>query len=241
MFGDDDAIRSHRARSVLIMKGIFVAFALVLSRLWYLQIYKGDILYDYSLKNRLRREVVDAPRGMIFSRNNKMLVNNVPRFDAVLTPQYLKNKKETLEKLSTILSMSVDDIKKVLKKKSTLAKYKQVVIKRNISREEVAKIETENHRVPGVSVEAFISREYLNKEVDSHVLGYISGISKPQIPRLRKRNSFPYKLRHLVGQYGLEEILDVTLRGQDGHEYVEVDALGRKKRHKEIRSELSSP
>ena len=154
MFGDDDAIRSHKPRSVLILRGIFIGFALVLSRLWYLQIYKGDILYDYSLKNRLRREVVEAPRGMIFSRNNKMLVNNVPRFDAVLTPQYLKNKKETLSHLSGILSMSIADIKNILKKNSTLAKYKSIIIKKNISREEVAKIETENNRVPGISGEA---------------------------------------------------------------------------------------
>ena len=231
MFGEDEVIRSHKNRSMIITRGLFVAFAIVAARLWYLQIYKGDILYDYSLRNRLRREVVEAPRGMIFSRNNKMLVNNVPRFDAVLTPQYLKNRKETLKRLGNILSLDIETINKILKKYSTLPKYKPVVIKKNISREEVAKIETENSNVPGVSVEAFISREYLNKEVDSHLLGYISEITKSQIPRLRKRNSFPYKLRHLVGQYGLEEILDVTLRGNDGHEFVEVDALGRKKRH----------
>jgi penicillin-binding protein 2 len=231
MFGDEEVIRSHKTRSVIIIRGIFIAFAIVISRLWYLQIYKGDVLYEYSLRNRLRREIVSAPRGMIFSRNNKMLVNNIPRFDAVLTPQYLKNKKETLKKLSEILSLDVDSIKKILRKNSSLPKYKPVVIKKNISREEVARIETENNKVPGVSVEAFISREYLNKEVDSHMLGYISEITKDQIPKLRKKNVFSYRLWHFVGQYGLEEILDVVLRGEDGHEFVEVDALGRKKRH----------
>lgn len=230
MFGEEELVRSHKPRANLLINIVVCAFAILVSRLWYLQIYKGKLLYKYSLQNRLRREEVKAPRGMIFSRNNYMLVNNIPRFDAVLVPQYLKDRESTIKKLSTILDLKVSSIKKTLQKYSTLPKYKPIIIKKNISRKEVAIIETENNHIPGVSVETFISREYLDKEIGAHLLGYISEISSSQLKKLQEQTNFPYQQGDFIGKYGLEEKMDLILRGKDGHEFVEVDALGRKKR-----------
>ncbi|MBT3983423.1 MAG: penicillin-binding protein 2 [Bacteriovoracaceae bacterium] len=231
MFGEDEIIRSHSSRAHALGNVILIAFAILLSRLWYLQIYKGPDLLEWSLKNRLRKEIVKAPRGMVFSRNGQLIVDNIPRFDAVLTPQYFKNKDNTLKNLSAILNMPVEKIKKRMLKKSTMASYKPIIIKKNISRKEVALIETENSDLHGVSVETFISREYRDKETGAHLLGYISEINKKQLPKYKKRDNKNYQLGDFIGQFGLEEQLDTTLRGQNGHEYVEVDALGRKKKH----------
>lgn len=100
-----------------------------------------------------------------------------------------------------------------------------------MSRTEVALIETQNFELPGVSIETFISREYLGKEMGAHLLGYVSEISQEQLPRLRKRDKFNYQLGDVIGQSGVEEQYDLFLRGSDGYEFVEVDARGRKKRH----------
>ena len=105
MFGEDDLVKSHKHRADAIANIIFICFAIIFARLWYLQVYKGELLYKYSQENRLRKEIVTAPRGMIFSRNNQMLIHNVPRFDAIITPQYLRNKKETIVKLADILKI----------------------------------------------------------------------------------------------------------------------------------------
>lgn len=231
MFGEEEIVKAHKPRAAYIGNVIIACFAIILARLWYLQIYQGKMFLDYSLRNRLRKEVIAAPRGMIFSRNNVMLVDNIPRFDAVLTPQYVKDKASTVQRLAKILTMEPESIQKILTKNSTLPKYKSVVIKKNISHREVAIIETENSEIPGVSVETFISREYRDKEVGAHLLGYISEISPLQLPKLQKRDHLNYKLGDFIGQFGLEEELDLTLRGNDGYEFVEVDALGRKKRH----------
>jgi penicillin-binding protein 2 len=231
MYGDDEIIRSHKVRVDLIGNLILLAFAILLSRLWYLQIYKGEALYNYSIENRLRKEVTKGPRGMFFSRDNKLIVHNVPRFDAVIIPQYLKNKKETIDKLSKILNISVAKINKKLKKNRGQVKYRPVILKKNISRREVAIIETENSKIPGVRVESSISREYVDKDVGGHLLGYISEISQAQLPRYRQRDKFDYKLGDYIGQGGLEEIYDLHLRGADGHQFMEVDARGRMKRH----------
>lgn len=232
MFGEEDIVKLHKHRANLIANGILISFALILARLWYLQIFKGEQLYQWSVKNRLRREIVTAPRGMIYGRNRQLLVDNVPRFDAVITPQYLKDREQTLHRLARTLDMKIEDIKDILKKNSYQAKYKSILIKKNISRKEVAIIETENSKVPGVSVETFISREYLDKNIGAHLLGYISEIHEQQLDRYRKRDNIPYKSGDFIGQFGMEEQMDLVLRGTDGHEFVEVDALGRKKRHR---------
>src|SRR3989344_4836613 len=119
MFGEEELVKYHKARAITLSNLVALAFAIVFARLWYLQIYNGKVLLDYSLRNRLRQEVVQAPRGMIFSRDSYLMVDNIPRFDAVLTPQYLKNKKTTLARLAQILNMPVESIRKILAKNST--------------------------------------------------------------------------------------------------------------------------
>lgn len=231
MFNEEELVRIHKTRADLTGNIILICFLVILSRLWYLQIYKGKTFYIYSLENRLRKDNIQAPRGMIFSRDNKLMVQNIPRFDAIITPQYLKNKNETISKLATILDMTVDQVLKTLQKNQGQASYIPVIIKKNISDKELAIIETENSKMPGVSVTTFISREYSEKEVGGHLLGYISEISPSQLPKYRKRDNINYKLGDFIGQAGIEEQHDLTLRGDDGYEFVEVDARGRLKKH----------
>ena len=97
-------------------------------RLWYLQIVKGDMFYEFSLNNKIRKESVDAPRGMMFSRNSKLLVNNVPRFDAVIIPQYVSEMSEVIKKLSQILDMPVKSINKIIARYRGQAKYRSITI-----------------------------------------------------------------------------------------------------------------
>lgn len=231
MFGEEELVKIHKDRATLLSYIITASFGLILARLWYLQVYKGETLHNYSIQNRLRREVVWAPRGLIYSRDDQLLVDNIPRFDAILTPQFLSDSEETLEKLSKFLSIPVADIKQILKKNSNQAKYRPIIIKKNISFAELAQIETQNADLPGVSVDTFISREYRDKEIGAHLLGYISEISQTQLPKFRDRDKLDYRLGDFIGQFGIEEQLDKYLRGENGHEYVEVDARGRRKRY----------
>lgn len=238
MFGDEELIKIHKDRGVQVANIILFCFGIIFVRLWYLQIYKGEVYEKFSNQNRLRKEVIQAPRGMIFDRNDELLVDNIPRFDAILTRQFLQNKKKTLKRLGEILDMEVSSIEKIIKKYSFQAKYRPIIIKKNISHEEVAKIETENEYLPGISVNTFISREYIDKEVGAHVLGYISEISQTQLPKYRKRDQIDYRLGDFIGQFGIEEIMDKVLRGDNGYEYVEVDALGRKKKNTGLFKEI---
>jgi penicillin-binding protein 2 len=231
MFGEEELVKIHKTRAGMIGNIIFTAFGILLARLWYLQVYKGEQLHQFSIQNRLRKEVLWAPRGQLFSRDDQLLVDNIPRYDAIITPQYLIDREKTLAKLTEILKVEPGTIEKVLKKNANQATYRPITVKKNIGFEELAQIESLNAELPGVSVETFISREYKDKDVGAHLLGYISEISQTQLPRLRKRDGFDYRLGDFIGQFGIEEQLDKYLRGSNGHEFVEVDARGRRKRY----------
>jgi penicillin-binding protein 2 len=231
MFGEEDLVKSHEARSKTITLVMLIAFSCILARLVFLQIYKGDQLYQYSLENRLREEIIRAPRGIIYSRDQKVLVNNYPRFDAIITRQYLTSPEATLNRLSEILKIPKTAIEKTIKKYSTQAAYRPIVVKKNITMEEVARIETENEQLPGISVDVIISREYADGVVGAHLLGYISEINNDQLAFYNKRDHMNYRLGDFIGQFGLEKQFDKYLRGSNGSEYVEVDALGRKRKY----------
>jgi len=232
MFGEEDIVKAHKARADLILNLMLMAMAIIVARLWYLQIYIGKTLREYSLANQMRREVVVAPRGMIYSRDNQLLVHNVPRFDVVITPQYLKNAKVTIAKLSKIIDLAPERIQQILKRNAGQASYRPVIIKKNLSRQEVAIIETENYKMPGITVHSVVARDYIDGAVGAHLLGYISEISPAQLPIYTKRDKFVYRLGDFIGQAGVEEEYDLQLRGTDGHEYVVVDAMGRSKIHR---------
>ena len=230
MFGEDEIIRSHSKRARWIGFIVLGCFFILFIRLFYLQIYQGDTFYRYSVNNKIRKEVLSAPRGMIFSRNSQLLVNNVPRFDAVMVPQFVKDRDEVIQKMSIILDMSVERIHKVIKRNGGQARYRPITIKKDISPREVAILETEAEKIPGIRVSTFISRDYLDSEIGAHTLGYISEISQSQLPKYRRRDKFNYKLGDFIGQSGIEEYFDNILRGIDGQEIVEVDARGRMRR-----------
>jgi len=231
MLQKENPVKDYKPRIKVIGNVVALSFAIILARLWFLQIYNGEQFFQYSLENSLRKENLKAPRGLVFSRNNKLLIHNVPRFDAVIIPQYLSNKKTSLLKLAKIINLPVENIEKILRKNSSQPRYMSVVIKKNISMKEVAIMETENFKIPGVSVRQFIGREYPDKEIGAHLLGYISEINEKQIPKLRKKYNFNYRAGDHIGQAGIEEMLDLDLRGEDGHQIVEVDALGRARRY----------
>ncbi len=231
MFGEEELVKFHKRRASIIGNIILISFSIILMRLWYLQVYKGEELHEYSVQNRLRKEVVWAPRGMFYDRRGELLVDNIPRFDAVLVPQFLQKQETTLKKLSSILEMNIAAIKKIIQKNSFQAKYRPVIIKKNISQREVALIETESSELPGISVNTFISREYRDGEIGAHLLGYISEISQKQLPQYKKRDRTDYRLGDFIGQFGIEQQYDKEIRGINGHEFVEVDALGRKKKY----------
>src|SRR6185312_9600211 len=232
--GQEEQIREFQDRFKYLYAVLFIGLGLLLSRMVFLQILKGDQMRRYSEENRIKRVKVPAPRGMIFDRNRKLLIDNRPAFDLEITPQYLhesKRTKEVVQLLSRLINMPESEIQGELEKAQYQPAFMPVKIKTDLSRDEVAAVESWKIDMPGVDVREEIKRTNIYGDIASHLLGYIGEVSPSELPVLNK-NGVKYTLGDDVGKFGLEQKMENTLRGVDGEDIKEVDALGRVKLEK---------
>jgi penicillin-binding protein 2 len=233
--GQEQQVREYQNRFKYLNAGLTVAFIILLLQLLNLQILQGDSLKVASEENRIKRVKIAAPRGMIFDRTGNLLLDNRPAFDLEIIPQYLKESKtieETISIISRITKMPHADIRKVLSRAKSQPAYLPIKIKTDLSRDEVAELKSWQIAMPGVSVEMEIKRTNVYGDLASHLLGYIGEVNQTELPILQKTAVRRYKLGDNIGKFGLEQKMEDVLRGEDGEEWVEVDALGRRKLEK---------
>ncbi|MEO5970096.1 MAG: hypothetical protein ABIQ95_09225, partial [Bdellovibrionia bacterium] len=227
--GQEEQIREFQDRFKFLYAVVFLGLGLLVSRLVFLQILRGDQMRNYSEENRIKRVKVTSPRGMIFDRNHQLLIDNRPDFDLEIIPQYLresKQEKKVIGMLSRILKLPESDIQDSLDKAKTQPSFLPVKIKTDLSRDEVAQIEVRKIDMPGVEVKEEIKRTNIYGDIAAHLLGYIGEVNSTELPILNKMDQ-KYRLGDSIGRYGLEQKMESILRGIDGENIREVDALGR--------------
>ncbi len=233
--GQEEQVREYQDRFKYLYTILFLAVTILLGRLVDLQILRGDKMRQASEDNRIKKVKIAAPRGMIFDRNRRLLVDNRPSFDIEIIPQYLYESKQTdavMSRLSKILHLSEPEIHEILRKNKSQGAFLPVKIKTDLSRDEVAEIESWKLDMPGVQITEEIQRTNIFGEVASHLLGYIGEITQTEYTALSKDPKNTYKKGDSSGKFGLEQKLEPVLRGQDGEKLLEVDALGRTKLNK---------
>lgn len=235
---DPEAVKDFYPRYKLLYISVGVTFAIFFLRLWFLQVMQGTELREFSERNRLKHEKIVAPRGIMFDRNGQILVDNLPGFDVTVTPQYANNLDELAEDLSKIFKLNpksiINDIKKSRFQNGT---FRPVRVAENISRDDVIKVEKLRLVHPGLEVKVSIKRSYLDGQIGAQLFGYVSEISKEELPRLNtnRKPDDRFEQGDLVGKSGLEQVYDDKVRGLDGASFVQVDAHGR-----EIATQASS-
>jgi len=198
------------------------AFIILGSCLFWAQIVKGGYYYNLSQNNRIRLVPQEAARGNIYDTNNGLLADNVLSYDLVIMPQEFVSRKErsdTLKKLSVILDMSYSGIEAVYKRNYN-APFTDIVILKNISKDLIFEIEQMRFDLPAVSVKPRPHRRYVLGPATAHILGYLGEIDQEQLTRLTQ---YGYRRQDSIGKNGIEKILDMFLRGEDGGMQIEVN------------------
>ena len=174
-----------------------------------------------SEQNRVRKISLADYRGEIKDRLGNIIVNVRPSFSLYVTPEDADNLSESLEFLSGLIEINKDKLRSDIRRSPS---FKNVLIKRDISRIEVAYIEENKMLLPGIRIKIEPIRNYAHKDFASHVLGYLGEVSKSEL----KISKFSrYELGDMVGKNGLEKIYESHLRGKKGFKEVEVDVSGR--------------
>jgi len=211
-------------RRLPFLAAFIILFTLILFiRLWYLQAVKGEYYHDQAESNRIRPVKIRPPRGIIYDRSGRPIVENVLTFDVSLVPEDAQDLDAIIGKLSTIVKLPPESIRTALDDAAAVrTKYEPLKIREEAPWDEVAFVEAHQEDLAGAIIEPEHRRHYPYAGLASHQLGYIGKVS----PSQRKQEQTDIGL--LTGQGGLEKVYDKYLRGIAGRRMIQVNAAGRK-------------
>ncbi len=199
------------------------AFVLLAARLFYLQVLEGEEFRRLSENNCIRLQSIDAPRGLIFDRNNRLLVDNRPAFDLSIVPRDAKPVESTLKKIARYTNVGETEMMSKFSFKKIAWSYKPVLLQQDIGRDTLAALEVHRFDLPGVLINVTPCREYIYKKSASHLLGYLGRTS---IDELGSAKYSGCRTDDFVGKFGVEKSCETLLRGKRGGRQVEVNARG---------------
>ena len=233
-------------RLIIIYTFFGLLFLYFLYKTFSLQVSSYTDYEIAALENKTREILIQPRRGIIFDRNGKILVNNVPSYNLIISPSRIDDLDSLLNQIQPIVSLSDEDIEYVNKNYQSKARLnRELIIKRNLTIEEIAKFEIRQHRFPGVLIDERYTRENLYPNLFSHSVGYVGNINDDKLEEILfeqelqpKETIFRYSNGHLIGKTGLESVYDSDLRGSFGKKIYEVDASGKLLREIEEIQEL---
>ena len=220
---DDNELDGYKKRALYAAFVLLFFFAIIVSRLWFLQIQKGEYYRNLADSNRVRYLEVAAPRGNIVDRYGREIVTNRPSFNVVWVREDNKIDDEWLKKTTKILEIDVSEVLEKIRKMAHNPGHIPVRLAEDIDWETVAKIENNRMDLPGIKIEVVPLRVYHWGNHASHLIGYLAEINKKD---LAASEPGVYRGGDLVGKMGLERLREKDLRGEKGRNYMEVNALG---------------
>jgi len=237
------SISNLKLRIVLFQILILIAFVALGVQLWRLQILHTQGYQSQADANRFRLVPIDAPRGVIYDQQGRLLVRNIPSYTISIVPAALpedsKLRQAVLDRLSELLQMPVSSkvastgaagtkpgIEELLEQNAATP-YAPVPIKADVDKQVAFLVEEEHLYMPGVIVEITSQREYPSGTLTSHVLGYVGRIPAESVQDYLNQVDEEYTINDSVGLMGVEATHEQELRGRKGLKHIEVDAFER--------------
>jgi penicillin-binding protein 2 len=206
---------------------VLIVVGVLFVRLWFLQIISGAQYRKKSESNRIDLRDILPVRGMVFDRNGELLVDNRASFAVGVIPEDIKNLDGLIDDISRLIEIDGLSAKKKINEGLRQNPFNSVYIKKDLTRDELARIETNIFHMPGVIIEVKPKRHYIYGPLAAHLIGYLGEIDKEQLNKEGyKRN----KIGDFVGKFGVEKKWQRYLNGVRGGQQVEVDASGRRLR-----------
>ena len=216
---------SQRLARVFVI--VLIAFTMLAVRLVYLQLIRGEDLRRLSEINSIRLQDIEAPRGLVYDNKNQILVDNRPSFNLHIVLKDAKPLDATLNKLGMLVNEPAEELHARIRNTKHRGSYTPILLKADISRDELAAVEVHRFQLPGIQVQVAPRRHYIHQHHAAHLLGYLGEINMDE---LQNRACDGCKSGDFIGKFGMEKAFDSFIRGKRGGRQVEVNAIGQVER-----------
>ncbi len=225
---DDGALDFFRKRAFYSAFVIIFFFAVLVARLWFLQVQQGERYSRLADSNRVRYLEIAAPRGNILDSMGREIVTNRPSFNVVWVRENNRLDDVLLKKMASILEVDVSDLLARIRKMAGTPGHIPIRLAEDIDWNKVAYIENNRMNLPGIKIQVIPRRVYHFGNLASHIIGYLGEINEKELKSSREGE---YRGGDLIGKMGLERLREKDLRGEKGRHYMEVNALGFEQRN----------
>jgi penicillin-binding protein 2 len=208
-----------------IQYAILAIFLVLGGRLWQLQIARSEEYDAAAERNRVRTVPILAPRGKIYDREGRLLVDNYPSFSALLLRDYPRDLNQDLPLIASGLNMPVKEIQDKLRRFAAEPKFRPMTLKDDLTPDQLAFIESHRNELPEVDVIMANRRLYPRNGFLAHLIGYVGEVSEDML-----KNDPAYELYEagdVVGKSGVEQQYNDMLMGQDGSRRTVVNSHGK--------------
>src|SRR5947209_5368293 len=209
---------------------ILLFMAIIVSRLYFLQIYHGPELATQADTQRMRLLRKPAARGSILDAKGRPLATNRPQFVIAVIPDELKKNPQVMPHLAQMLGTSETELNARIQermKKNRLVVSDAVPVVEDATNELLSQFEEQKVDLPGVLVSREPFRYYVDNKICTHVLGIARPISADELKSLSEKGDESYHGGDFIGKEGLEKTYEADLRGTDGGQMITVNAHGR--------------
>jgi penicillin-binding protein 2 len=219
-----DDRRSLTVRLTSLQYIIAVVFSALAVAFWIFQVAQGPKFKEMAEENHMRKLPLPAPRGVLFDRNGKILVENHNTFNIALVREQSKNLEKTLHALALATGADEEAMRETVARRRREPSYRPIVLIENASLEQVIAISARKTELPGIIHQEVPTRKYPTADMASHLFGYVSEVTESQLRSAEYEGVEPGAV---VGHAGVEKALNRLLMGSDGDKYVIVNSLGR--------------
>ena len=217
--------RVFARRSVVSLAFVFLLMLALVARMVFLQVLQYEKYTTMAEENRITVEPIGPTRGLIMDRNGTLLADNRPYYAVSITKEKTPDLEATIGLIGELIELDTAQIDRFHKRLEQRQRPNTpVALKFKLTEQEIAIIAVNQHRLPGVTLDASLVRHYPWNDVLSHTVGYVGRINEKELQTL---DATDYSATEHVGKTGVEAFYEDELHGDVGFQTIETDARGR--------------
>jgi penicillin-binding protein 2 len=209
-------------RLAILQIAAIVVFAALAMSFWYLQVVQHAYFKEMAENNHQRTLALRAPRGVLFDRHGKVLVENRHSFNVSIVREHTNDLERTIRLLSAVAGIDEARVRQIVERHRGEPSYRPIVVIEDATLAQVAAITARrlDFELPDVLIEEVPTRQYPSDALAAHLFGYVGEAAESQVGDGISSGA-------IVGQMGIERVYNKLLMGRDGAKVVVVNSTGR--------------